>query len=298
MIRLQSNRLKVEISEPMEGSNRGFRFDHAGFVSEVELDGLARFCASEPKNLRHPSTLGRGLCNEYKFDVSGEVGVGEWFPKFGVGLFRKWQDKNYHFDDTYPVTQLFPIHVSSNESEAVFVTEPVLCLGYALKAVKTIRVADNRLLMEIEATNAGDRPILQMAEYCHNFISIDGMALGSDYQLDLPQCPDFGEERLFNSLQRKGSFRGRGRGVTFCEFTAVDTDLPVDIDTVDRSEPFTWTLRHLGARAQVFCEHGFAPGEVSIWAVDHMVCPEISNVVDLAPGETKRWSYQWTFEQM
>ena len=297
MIQLTSDRLRVEILEPMEGTNRGFRFDHAGFISEVELDGLVKYCASEPKNLRHPTSLGRGLCNEYRFDISEQVEVGDWFPKFGIGLLRKWQDKKYIFHDTFPEVQLFPIHITSSESEAVFETDPVPCHGYALKTKKAIRVFDNQLVMEIEATNTGEKPITDMDEFCHNFISIDGMAVGSDYRLELPQCPDLGEERLFNRQERRGSMRGMGRGLTFCEFTATDTDLWIDPALVDRSRPFEWRMRHLGAKAGVSCECGFDAGKVVVWAVDHMVCPEITNVVTLQPGETKNWSYRWTFDR-
>ena len=297
MIQLSTDRLRVEILEPMEGTNKGFRFDHAGFVSEVELDGMIKFMATEPKNLRHLCTLGRGLCNEYRFDISEDVKVGDWFPKFGIGLFRKEEDKKYIFHDVYKEVEYYPVHVSHDETCAVFETEPILCHGYALKTKKTIRVEGNTVTMEIEATNAGEKPITDMDEFCHNFISIDGMAVGSDYVLDLPQCPDLGNERLLNRNGWKCSLRGNGKGLTFCEMCAVDSDYAFDISQVDRSVPFTWKLSHKGAKASVSGLCGFEVGKAVVWSVDHMVCPEITNVVSLAAGETKSWYYQWTFER-
>ena len=295
MIQLTTNRLRVEILEPGEGTNNGFRFDHAGFISEVELDGKMKFMATEPKNLRHRCTGGRGLCNEYRFDISEQVAVGDWFPKFGIGLFRKQEDKKYMFHDVYDEVQLFPIQVTHDENSAVFETEPVLCQGYALKTKKTIRVEGNGITMEIQAENVGEKPIPQMDEFCHNFLSIDGMAVGSDYILDLPQCPDLGNGRLLNRNGFNCSLRGHGRGMTFCEFSAIDADYAFPIEKVDTSLPFTWTLKHIGAKASVTGTCGFQAGKVVVWAVDHMVCPEITNVVDLAVGERKTWSYQWSF---
>ena len=89
MFYLKSYRLCVEITYPGQAPNTTYRFDRAGFITEVVLDGTHRFCATEPNNLSHPSSGGRGICNEYIFDVSGKASVGEHFPKLGVGLLKK-----------------------------------------------------------------------------------------------------------------------------------------------------------------------------------------------------------------
>ena len=59
MLTLQNDRLRVEIAEPGEAPNTGFRFDRAGFIADVVLDGAHSFCTSEPLNLIHPSSGGR-----------------------------------------------------------------------------------------------------------------------------------------------------------------------------------------------------------------------------------------------
>ncbi|MGQ7408281.1 hypothetical protein [Streptococcus suis] len=61
MIYLTNHRLRVEIAEPGERPNDTFRFDRAGFISNVILDGDTHFCANEPMNLRHLSS-GRTVC--------------------------------------------------------------------------------------------------------------------------------------------------------------------------------------------------------------------------------------------
>ncbi|MGT2910485.1 hypothetical protein ACVR1I_02080 [Streptococcus cameli] len=53
MILLSNERLRVEIAEPGERPNDTLRFDRAGFISDVTLDGDTHFGANEPMNLRH-----------------------------------------------------------------------------------------------------------------------------------------------------------------------------------------------------------------------------------------------------
>jgi hypothetical protein len=296
MITLKSDRLTVELPEPGEAPNTSQRFDRAGFISEVTLDGTMRFCASEPRNLRHPSSGGRGLCNEYRFNICEDVAIGEYFPKFGIGLYRKEEEGKYVFFKKYQDVIPFQIHVQHTASSALFVTEPMPCQDCALRTTKTIALSGNTLTMTIKAENVGGRD-LDLEEFCHNFISIDGMAIGSDYQLDLPQCADLGSERLRNrSGDRPGSLRGNGKGITFCEYSAVDTDYAVDPDLVEDKAPFTWKLIHKGAHASVQCEEGYRPAKVVVWAVDHIVSPEIIHGFHLRSGETHEWTRVWTFD--
>ena len=295
MITLKSNRLRVELPEPGEAPNNGYRFDYAGFVSDVILDGAMHFCASEPRNLRHPCSGGRGLCNEYRFDICDNVKIGEYFPKFGIGLFRKEEEGGYVFYNKYRDVKPFAVNVRSDGNSAVFKTEPMPCQGYAMGTVKTVSVEGNSLTMIVEAENTGEKEI-SAEEYCHNFISIDGMAVGSDYLLELPQCPDLGHNRLTGRDGRPGSLRGNGKGITFCEFSAIDTSFSVNTEELGKTAPFTWRMIHRGAGAAVECEEGFVPSKIAIWAIDHMLCPEIFHGFTLKPGEKHKWTRRWKFD--
>lgn len=294
MFTLKSDRLRIEITEPGEAPNTGFRFDRAGFVSEVVLDGGIRFAASEPKNLSHPCSGGRGFCNEYCFDVSGEAEIGEYFPKFGVGLIRKEADERYIFHRAYRDVRDFPVTVEHDDKRAVFVTASEPCLGYGVKAVKTVSVEGDTMTMEICLENAGEKAI-RMEEFCHNFISIDGMAVGSDYQLDMPQIPDMGYGRIPNRRGFSGVLRGNGHGYTFCEFTAIDTDTFVEGKDIRPEIPFCWRLLHKGAGAYVEGKDYYVPGGVAVWGVDHMLCPEVIHRFLLEPGESHSWKREWKF---
>lgn len=295
MFELKSDRLRVEIAEPGEAPNNRFRFDRAAFISNVILDGGMHFAASEPRNLSHPCSGGRGFCNEYRFDVSGEAGIGEYYPKFGVGLIRKEEEGKYVFHRAYQDVEPFPVKIEHGGNEALFITEPCPCLGYAMRSVKRVTVSENTMTLVTEVENTGEKDI-HMEEFCHNFISIDGMAVGSDYRLEMPQIPDLGQERLLNRRGFSGVMRGDGRGISFCEFTAIDTDIEIDCGTIGKEIPFRWKMTHKGARAFVECEDFFVPGKIAIWGVDHILSPEIVHCFNLRPGERCQWKRVWKFD--
>lgn len=294
MFTLNSNHLRVEISEPGENPNIFYRFDRAGFISDVILDGTYHFCASEPRNLSHPSSMGRGLCCEWCFDVSAEARIGEYFPKFGVGLIRKEADEKYIFHKAYRDVKFFPVSYTHDASSARFVTEAVPCLGYAMRHTKYISVEDRRISMEILAENVGEKPIA-MREFCHNFLSIDGMAVGSDYHVSMPSIPDLGHERLYGRNNKLSSFRGEGHGLRLCEFSAIDTDIAFEQSEISPDIPFVWEVRHDGARMWCRGEDHYHPVRVPVWAVDHIVAPELNHSFELAPGESHEWKRTWEF---
>lgn len=294
MFTINSKRLRIGISEAGEAPNNKWRFDRAGYISDVVLDGGIHFCASEPRNLAHPNSGGRGLCNEFRFDPSAEAKIGEYFPKFGVGLIRKEDEEPYSFYREYKDVLPFNVEFTRTENEAVFVTLPQPCLGYAIRTVKTISVQGETLTMDTEVENVGEKAIT-MNEFCHNFISIDGMAVGSDYTLSLPNIPDLGHERLHNRRGFSGAMRGNGKGLTFCEFTAIDTDYAVMGSDMDKALPFTWEMTHRGARAFVKGEDHLHPKFLAVWGVDHMLSPEVVYEFTIKPGETHQWRRNWTF---
>lgn len=295
MFELKTDRLRIEIAEPGEAPNDRFRFDRAAYIMDVVLDGRVHFGATEPKNLSHPCSGGQGFCSEMRFDPSAEAGVGEYFPKFGVGLIRKEDEEKYSFHKAYKDVKPYSVSFSHDGRGAEFVTEPCSCLGYAVRSIRTVSVEGNTMTLVSRVENTGEKEI-SMEDFCHNFISIDGMAVGSDYELSMPQIPDLGYERMLNRRGFSGVMRGNGRGVTFCEFTAIDTDIAVEGADIRPEIPFQWKMVHKGARALVEGEDYFVPDKVAIWGVDHMFCPEVIHSFAIKPGESHEWKRVWRFD--
>lgn len=294
MIYLNTDRLRVEICEPHESPNDTFRFDRAGFISEVTLDGHSRFCAEEPNNLSHPSSGGRGFCSEIQCDVSAEAAVGEYFPKFGIGLLKKTDEEPYCFHKKYEA-RLFPVTVKHTETTAEFRTEAVTCMGYALEESRTIEVKDNQLKLTVCLTNTGTKAV-HIREYCHNFISICGMALGNAYYLELPDIKDI-PDGLLKSGAGTDNYIGAGQGLQISRYADEPSMLFLPKEKINSDKAFRWKLSNRAAGACVSCEEGFVPSELNVWSVDHMISPEVFYEADLKPGETASWSRKHTFEK-
>lgn len=296
MIVLTNDRLRVEIAEPGERPNDTFRFDRAGFISDVILDGDTHFGANEPMNLRHLSSGGRGLCCEFSADFATDVAVGEYFPKLGVGLIRQDSQLGYQFAHKYEDVQPYPVRYSHTATSASFVSEPVPCQGIAAEVKKTIRIEGNSLILEASITNCGEKEIVT-EEYCHNFLSIDGMAISPDYRLEFPDMNDLGQGRLegFAGYDHSNLIAD-GRTI---RFEKCETDVSLSLLSTANAtvgESFRWSLHHEGAQASVTGIDRVKPTNLLLWATDHIVSAEIIQTIRIEPGQTHSWSRQWIFE--
>ena len=293
MITLSTGRLRVEIAEPGEAPNNGFRFDRTGYISEVVLDGMIHFCASEPKNLVHPPTGGRGLCSELICDLSQEITDG-YYPKFGVGLIPA-DGTPYVFHRKYQGVIDFPTQFTVKEDEVDFELSPVFSHGYALSEKKSVKVQDNMLTVTYTLENTGEKTIV-LSEYCHNFLSIDGMAISPDYHLAFPALKDFQKLPVIGKGGKPNNLIGDGHGFSFVKADTTVSRTEVSLDGMHTdADIFTWRLFHVGAKAYVEGTEHFIPDSITLWTVDHMICPEIFHRVSISPGEQSVWKRNWCF---
>ncbi|MCX7774402.1 MAG: hypothetical protein N2376_14985, partial [Clostridia bacterium] len=176
-IKISSGRLEVELSRP--GSfYSGSRFDWTGFITEIIFDKTHRFCADESRRPGYGSG-GRGLCNEFGIHEPigyDEARVGEYFPKLGVGLLKRYSEEPYNFYKPYEVSP-FEFEVETRPDSVVFLAKPHACNGYAAQIRKEISVADNRMEVRYTLDNTGTKPI-DTTEYLHNFVNPDGEGIG------------------------------------------------------------------------------------------------------------------------
>ncbi|MDR3119723.1 MAG: hypothetical protein LBU58_00035 [Clostridiales bacterium] len=291
MFLLNSDRLRVEVAAPGEAPNNTCRFDRAGFVTEVTLDGAHRFCASEPHNLSHRCSGGRGICNEYSCKTADEAEVGGYFLKPGVGLFLKEADEPYRFFQAYQMRPLDVKVTRDTDSSLLFETPPSPCGGYALRQQKRLTVEGNRLTVTVALENAGDRAF-ETGEYCHNFLTINGMALGPDYHLSIPSLADLGSGAL------EGHLKAEGSGFTFSEYRAGPAMHHMERGAFALAEraPLLWSLSNPSEGASVHVEDHIRLGRATLWAADHIVSLETFHQISLQPGQSDTWTRVWTFE--
>jgi len=281
-MQLTSARLTVDVAEPGV-LYHGSRFDWTGFITQVTLDGAHTFCVPEPGDT---STGGAGLCTEFGiFAPIGydEAGVGETFPKLGVGVLTKPDVAPYSFARPYPLIP-YPLAVQREAASATFTMAPLACNGYAARYRKTLTVSENRLTIACTLDNCGEKS-LRTHEYCHNFLCIDGHAIGPDYRLHLPYPITFteqpeiiaveGQELSWRRVAKEG-FYGRPTGFN----SRADTG---------------WELRHTPSGVGL-CERGDFPlAMLALWGTAEVVSPEMFIDIDLPPGAEMKWSREYTF---
>lgn len=289
MFTLRSDRLAVSLCEPGETPNTTLRFDRAGFITQVTLDGRHSFCTVEPDKPELPRTGGRGICSEIKADTISDARVGAYFHKFGVGLLVKPDGEPYNFRKRYACV---PYQTDARQSGAgaFYKTDTPLCCGYALREEKTVRVEDNLLVIDYRFQNTGEKP-LELGEYCHNFINIDDFPVGPEYYLEMPVADQTGKK----PERGGGSLKGQGNGFTFGGFFDEGTSLHVELSDIAEGN-FWWELRHTDSAARIREEDSFFPGRVLIWAIGRNISPEIYHVFRLESGEEIRYRRTFRFD--
>lgn len=292
MITLKTNRLRVEILEPGEGRNQTVRFDRAGFISRVTLDGKHEFCTVEPDNLSHPCSGGAGLCSEIKDDnIWDEVPVGKQCPKFGVGLLEKPSGESYKFFEKSYRKEFFQISWEASGSRAVFRTEPKPCMGRALRQTKAVTLDGNSINILYTFENTGEKR-LNLREYVHNFVTIDMLPIGPDYYLSFPTARRQDGKHGHNG---EGTICGKGSGFTFSGYDAAASMADVSGAEIDPAKPFSWKITNAISPAAISEEESFIPESVPIWTIDHIISPEVYHSFSIAPGETHTYTRKWVF---
>lgn len=281
---LNSSRLKVEVSRPGE-AYCGSRFDWTGLITQVTLDGRHTFCVPESL-VPGQGSGGIGLCNE--FGIHEPIGyedapVGGKFPKLGVGLLTRPDDKAYDFFRPYEV-EPFTVRVDASTTRVTFTTEPNPCRGYAALLVKTLSVRDNRLRIDYRLENVGTKD-LETTEYYHNFIGIDGYKVGPDYLLRLPYTIELPEAQAIFDIQGN-EIRWRW---------TPENDFYGQLSGFGRGSEHRWEIRYEPTGVGVSETSHFQPERVALWGTTHVVSPEAFIKIAVAPGAVQTWSREYTF---
>ena len=295
MLYLKNERLYVEIPDPGEMPNHTFRFDRAGFISQVVLDGKCYFCTSEPKILAHPSSGGRGICSELICDCDLEFSPGEYFPKFGIGLLKKDDDKPYLFHKKYE-EKPFVIHVDrEGDDRVVFTTEPMPCGGYALAQKKTVRLQDNTIVMTHELENTGEKHI-SLREYNHNMFSLDELAIGPDYEIELPDIRPLPEGVLPEAFEGYAqNFVWENGRMHIRRYTDIASVYAMPQEYLTDAPQFRWNMINKKGHVAIEAVDGFKPVQVNFWTVDHVCSVESFKGVELEPGQKEVYERRWSF---
>lgn len=294
MYTLKTDRIEVTVAEPNKEC-RTCRFDRAGFVTGVKLDGKYDFLAQEDMLDGSPSSGGMGLCCEIQCDpMSEQAAIGEKFPKFGVGNLTKDHEGAYFFMDTYPCED-YAVTVAEEPKKIVFRTAPSPLNGYAVAQEKTVAVQGNTLTLITTLTNAGEKEIV-FDEYCHNFMSLDRKKVNPDYQLEIP-CLELPAGEI-KTLEKATTFHSDGKSLSKAEESMVFALYAFEKSQMKPVEgAYGWTLSDRKTGLCVSEQDDFAVDKVTVWSVGDAISPEMFFHAALKPGESVSWSRKYTFDK-
>ncbi len=281
---LRTNRLAVTIAEP--GSvYRGPRFDWTGFITQVVLDGQHSFCVSENEDPAEEG--GSGICNEFGIETAvgyNEAKPGAQFVKPGVGLLTRIDALRYKFYQPY---QVDPFHIQTvvANDKIDFVIDPMPCNGIAFQLRKTIQVADDRLTINYTMENTGDR-LLEVDEYCHNILSINGAGTGPDMRLTLPFTTP---ARVPASWKRLGS----NQLTWLTQPKNADYLGSGSFDVVDTAR--WWQITHVPTGVSVQEHTSFAWSRFALFCTSRILSPEVFIAISLPPGQSQSWTREYCF---
>lgn len=289
-IRIESESLTVEIGKP--GNYTGSRFDWTGFIKQVTLRDYGHtFCTVE-SHKPGQGTGGKGLCNE--FGIRAPIGydnveIGQQFPKIGVGLLTRTNEKPYDFFSNYAVDP-FVVHTDTTTDSVRFVSEAKNCRGYAVIFEKVISVKGYELNISYTLDNVGTEPIVTN-EYVHNFIALNNKPIGPDYVLRFPNEVMPSDE--ISELQREGLsienneilWKEPVSKVFYSLFAGFQNPTP----------PYYWELVHKKEKVGLRESGSEAVSSMALWGEPHVVSPEVFIDINIKPGEIQKWNRTFKF---
>lgn len=280
------------------------RFDAAGCISEIVLDGKHVFCEPEQIISGRPDTHGLGLCGEFKWDELGEeVKKGGYYPKLGVGIIKQVEDFlpfNDRRDSEYEVSPFDTVYSIEN-SQASFFQTIRECNGISAKIQRKYSIVDNSIELETTIENIGKRTI-DCYEYQHNFVSIDQIPIGPGYHLKVPFDNNISSsdnyvgkyrnlsEKIAGVLSEENGIISWNKNMDGIEFSRV-----VETEEINNYDNYYWELTNDFSSASIKEEITISPKKMVYWAIEHCICVEMYIPITVIPNSSCVFKRKWTF---
>lgn len=291
--RLTNGRMNAVVFLPDQehGYYRGARFDWAGLVACVSLNGHTFF--GEWFHRYDPMTNDAvtGPAEEFREAVGyDDVKPGDPFVKIGAGVLKRIDDQPYTFGGPYPILDHGKWTVKVHKDSITFRQELHSATGYAYLYEKTLSLdkKTNGLELRHSLKNIGTK-LLSTTVYDHDFFMLDNLPTGPGMQVHFPFVP-VPEKPLPDSVQIDGTtLKWVG------EMEPHNTPSGVITGYSDKTSDFDFTFEDT--------KHGLGVEETSdspmaklfFWSTPKTVCPEGFIGIHVAPGETQTWNLHYRF---
>lgn len=285
--------LRVALPDPVNGFYRGTRFDQAGVVTSLKLNGREFygpwFERTAPEVLDYvyvpegiaagPDSAISGPVEEFA-PVNFKPEAGTRFVKIGVGLLLEPDDQPY---DHYRHYEIVDDGVRKTVTTSNSVTFQQTLAG-AYEYEKTLRLVGSQLVIEHRLKNLGAAAI-STTVYDHNFLHQSpgaGVAIQFPFALT-PAAPPPDSVRIESKrMSFTRSFANKERlslVLTGYGATAKDYDFTI-------SDPKGSSVHVTGDQPLT---------RVNTFTIDRTVAVEPTIAVNIAPGAEKRWKYIYSY---
>jgi hypothetical protein len=294
---------RIAAPDPAKGFYRGTRFDQAGVITSLKLNGREFYGPWFDRTA--PEVL------DYAYDAAGAVVAGpdsatsgpveEFAPldftpapnsrfiKIGVGLLAQPDDKPYDHYRHYRIIDGGKRQTRITKTSIAF-TQALESAAISYVYEKTLRLVPGKpqLVIEHRLKNTGTKPIITSV-YDHNFLRLVPSDAGIQVTFPFPIAaatpPAVDLMRIRdNALTylRPMAFKERiSFPITGFGPTAADYDIKI-MDTK--------------SRAGVTITGDQPLTKVNVFSIDKVQSVEPYIAIELAPGAEKRWTYTYIFK--
>lgn len=260
------------------------RWCHTGFIQDVWCKGV-RF--SEYERSRHNDQVtseGSGLCCQYMPIAPEEAVHGKYtlLPGVGAGIYLTPNSAQDRLD----IKKHFDTKVTHTNDFATFETQTPEVDGFSYFEKREIKLCDSEIIEKVTFTNTGKKEI-HTCEMCHNFLSLSGKEISSDYILELSAIHDPEGFRSNAMFFEDGHFTFSRYPEKPCYFDEKKSGKSCD--------GYAWMMKSKTSKEFCYGKINFIPCRISVWCDYYTLCPEMYVAIDLKSGETTSWQRTWGF---
>ena len=214
---------------------------------------------------------------------------GETFVKVGVGVLRKAAEAPYSCYESYEIVDPGTWSVRSTASSVEFtheVTDARAECGYVYRKVVSTPSGRPDLVIEHSLHNTG-RARITAEQYNHNFLTLNGTAIGPDFVITLPfEIRSSAQDRKFAAVQ--------GNQIRFVQALAPRDVVSFPVLGFSEAGDYDIRVENRKTGAAVRVVGDCAMTKLSLWSIRSVLSMEPFVDVSTEPGGCTVWTTTYT----
>jgi hypothetical protein len=293
---LSSRFLKTRfyLPDPEKGYYRGTRFDWSGLVSRVGYGNHTFFCEFKEQHdpLNHDDVCGTaeefGITSPPSYD---RAGPGEPFMKIGIGVLERADSSDYKFWQRYKIQKPGEWRIVREAYKIQFTQNLTGPNGWGYEYTKTIEASQDAPVLKItrRLRNTGTETI-DTDHYGHNFLRIDNVPAGTNYTLEFPFEPRFGEDS-----KTQACVELKNRRLVFTKAVPPGQAIWVRLEGFGRREDNEIKIVNHSTGATMTITTDQPLSRLVLYSSGGVLCPEAFIKLTIPPGQTHEWITTYRF---